>query len=198
MRKIFWNNFGVILIGLMFLVIGQLFGQNLSDAFLEADTNFTYQGKPIHPGLVNEFSSWISDKGFPTTISVDIAAPHGNEYFEDDAKIDEDKNVCIDEKDENDDKTGAYFCYRRLGKLNNGLHILKTWESGGGSGVFTDLCFVRIDKDKGTFDGQPYERLLMVIAGTYGLGEEYSGEAEILTDRVIVKKLNGEKVELIL
>ena len=50
----------------------------VNDILLEANESFTYNGIPIHPGLIKEFTSWISDPGLPTTISVDVAAPHGN------------------------------------------------------------------------------------------------------------------------
>ena len=41
---------------------------NIDSALIEANDKFTYQGKPIHPGLVQQFMSWMSDPGEPTII----------------------------------------------------------------------------------------------------------------------------------
>lgn len=157
-----------------------LFAQE--DITAEANRNFTYQGAPIHPGLVQEFSSWISDKGLPTTISVDVSAPHGNEYFDGDVKL-QGKNICVDVKD------GGSFCYEWLGKLDNGIHVLRAGESGGGSGVFGDLFFVKFDKGEGyNEDGKKYDQLLMSIVRTYTLGDRDDGEIKVLGDHVVVGK----------
>jgi len=90
-----------------------LAGNGIDNALLEADSHFIYNKHPIHPGLVEEFSSWISDPGEPTTISVDVAAKHGNEYFEDNVKIEQDGSVVL-QKD-----NGDTFYYKWLGIFIN-------------------------------------------------------------------------------
>lgn len=161
----------------------------INAALDEANRSFTFQNKPIHPGLVQEFSSWISDSGFPTTISVDIAAPHGNEYFEDDVTVREGKYVCADTKGEDHEKDGGLFCYEWLGRLDNGLHVLSVSEAGGGSGVFEDLFFVRFDKGEGyTHDGKKYDRLLMSIVREFILGDRDDGKIKVLKNSVVVGK----------
>jgi len=160
------------------LLIAQAFASLGLD---EASAKFTYKGKPIHPGLVQEFSSWISDPGVPTTISVDIAAPHRNEYNEDEVEMKDNGWVCRSEED------GSSFCYKWLGKLKNDLHVLQVADSGGGSGVFYDLFFVKFDTGEGyTSEGEKYPRLLMSIIRTYGLGDRYDGKVRVYTDKVIV------------
>ena len=150
-------------------------------ALTEASRSFTYQSKPIHPGLIQEFSSSIADPGLPTTITVDIAAPHSNEYFDGDVKGEE-GFVCAD-------KEGESFCYKWLGRMQNGLHVLMVSEGGTGSGVFGDLFFVRFDKGEGyAKDGKKYDRLLMSIVRTYNLGDRDDGEIKVLSDRVVVGK----------
>jgi len=60
-------------------------GSNIDNAFLEAESHFTYNKQSIHPGLIAEFNPWISDSWKPVTISVDVSVAYGaNEYFEDD------------------------------------------------------------------------------------------------------------------
>lgn len=146
----------------------------------EAGEYFTYENKPIHPGLVKEFASWISDPGQPTTITVDIAADHGNEYFDDAVTIENDNNVCL-----HDSPEPGYFCYKWLGKLDNGFHVLITKDSGGGTGVFTDLLFISFQSDEGyTADGARYPRLLMSVERIYPLGDRFAGEIKINGNRV--------------
>lgn len=150
----------------------------------EANAKFTYAGKPIHPGLVEEFSGWMSDSG-PITVSVDVSAAYGtNEYYEDEVKIADNGNIAIYRKD------SSYFCYRWLGRLDNGLHVLYVEEGGGGgSGIFEDLNFVRFDIGEGiNSDNKKYKRLLMTIVRTYVLGDRDDGKIEVLKDRVIVGK----------
>ena len=56
--------------------------KTLSQVLAEANEHFTYRGKAIHPGLVNEFEPWISDLN-PVTIVVDVSASYdSNEYTE--------------------------------------------------------------------------------------------------------------------
>jgi hypothetical protein len=148
---------------------------------LEANANFTYQGVSIHPKLVQKFASWESDKSVPKVIMVDVAAAFDtNEYFS--AERYEDKRVCYD-------VDSGFFCYEWLGKLANGLHVLRIYDNGGGSGTFQTLFFVKFDKGEGyTEDGKKYERLLMSIVRQYTLGDRDDGEIKVLGDRVVVDR----------
>lgn len=157
---------------------------NIDTALIEANSNFTYQGKSIHPGLVKEFASLSSDPGTPTTISVDVSAEHGNEYFEDEAKVQKDGSAILQKEGEQE-----YFYYKWLGKLNNGIHVLVVGSGGDGSGVFKDLFFVRFDKGEGFRpEGKKYDRLLMTIVRYFPLGDRDDAEIKVLPDRVIVGK----------
>ena len=49
----------------------------------------------------------------------------------------------VEWKDESEFGTGS-FGYRHLGILSNGVHVLLTQWSGGGSGVFRNLLFLRV------------------------------------------------------
>lgn len=160
-------------------------GNNIDNAILEADSYFTYNKQPIHPGLVAEFNPWVSDTWKPMTVSVDVSAAYGtNEYFEDDAKVKENGYVYLQKKEEEE-----YFYYKWLGKLNNGLHILEVGEGGGGSGIFKALFIVKFEKGFGfTPEGQKYGRLLMSIVRNENLGDGDNGKITVLPDRVILGK----------
>ncbi len=165
-----------------FLLLFFCFSLNL---FAESESQFTYRGKPIHPGLVQEFESWYSDKGPPTTISVDVSAPHSNEYSDDDVKVEDNGYVTYQEPD-----SAEYFYYKWLGKLDNGLHVLITG-SGGGSGVFRNVYFIRFDTDEGyTPEGEKYGRLLMTIVREHPLGDRDDGDVALFPaeNKVILGK----------
>ncbi|MFA7000753.1 MAG: hypothetical protein WC352_01220 [Candidatus Omnitrophota bacterium] len=188
---------GLAALLVVFLLNGQLLAETAGVALAEADVNFTYQGKPIHPKLVQEFSSWISDKGLPTTITVDVSAPHRNEYSDEISM--KGKNVCVYPTDNEGKQTGESFSYERLGKLNNGLHVLRVMDGGGGSGVFTDLFFVRFSKGTGlTPEGSQYDQLLMSIVRQYPVGDRDDGEIKVLGDRVVVGRSRYRDKDVIL
>ena len=178
MRKVF------LFVFIIFVQFSVTAYADLKPAIQEANEKFAYNGKPIHPGLIQEFSSWISDSGEPTTISVDVAANHRNEYFEDDMKIRDNGVIVLQKEGEQE-----YFYYKWLGRLNNGLHVLSVGEGGGGSGVFQDLFFVRFDIGNGfTSEGERYERLLMTIVRSFILGDRDDAEIKVLPDQVVIGK----------
>ena len=162
----------------------------------EVDTTFKINGKPIHPKLVQEFEPWLSD-GLPLTISVDVLAAQGtNEYFE--SNIEEEDGRYTYSASER-----ASYSYKWLGRLNNGLHVIRTADWGGGSGVFSSLLFVKFERGKG-LDGslygagspEPYDRILMTVVCNYSLTDGYSGKIKLKAreNKVIVQKEDKERV----
>lgn len=159
---------------------------DIDKAPVEVGNNFTYNGKPVHPGLVAEFTGFISDSWEPIVVSVDIAAAYdSNQYQNSDVRINEKGLVFLLENGED-----KYFAYKWLGKLNNGLHVLEIYDGiGSGSGVFTSLFFVRVEKGYGlTPEGERYERLLMTIVRNEVVGDRDDGKITVLPDKVILGK----------
>ena len=79
---------------------------------------------------------------------------------------------------------GTSFSYRHLGGMTNGVQVLWVSHSGGGSGVFNSLIFIRFSRGIGNNDGQPYDQLLMRCMGHHNLGDCYRGDVKVLADRV--------------
>jgi hypothetical protein len=156
----------------------------IDQELLEANTHFTYKAKPIHPGLIEEFNTWLSDDNNPITISVDVvAASDTNEYSDSYVELKPNGYVFINKEN------GEYFYYKWLGRLKNGLQVLEVAEGGGGSGEFKSLFFVKFDKGIGiTPEGKQYDRLLMTIVRTYTLGDRDSGRISVSPDKVILGK----------
>jgi hypothetical protein len=153
----------------------------------EVNTKFTLNGKPIHPKLIEEFNPSLADSGKPIKISVDVlAAYNSNEYPYDEISIRKGNWIRLDNKEPNDN---TYFAYKWLGKTNNDIHVLHIAESGGGSGVFISLFFVKFTTDVGINEkGNKYNRLLMSIVRIYTLGDRDDAEIKVTKDSVVIGK----------
>jgi len=179
---------------------GESINVNDSDSiqkqFKEVDTIFTLNGKHIHPKLVEEFQELLSDSGCPITTEVDVLEAQGtNKYYENEVIVD---GRRIRYKSEENS-----FSYEWLGRLKNGLHVLRTATWTGGSGVFIDLMFVNFSTNIGLKEHlnsdkqiQSYDRIVMKIIMNYGLGDRFSGEIKILSEenKVIAQYEKEEKV----
>ena len=113
--------------------------------------------------------------------------------------VDADGTVSIDMRDtgfgSRTDASAGWFSYKRVGTLRNGVHVLETWENGGGSGVFTSVLFVTfaIDDDLGVTSRNELERrrrLLMKRVGEVGIGDRYLGTVTVRDDTVEVSADN--------
>ena len=166
------------------------FGENIQTLFEEVNTTFKLGGKPLHPKLIQEFEPWLSD-GIPITVSVDVLAAEGtNEYFESD--IEKKGGRYTYRAEEN-----TSYTYTWLGRLQNGLHVLKTADYGGGSGIFVQLLFIKFEISKGVEGAlhndvsiNPYDRILMTIVCNYSLEDRYVGKIKLQNqkNKVIIQK----------
>lgn len=160
-------------------------------AFIEADSKFTYHGKSIHPELIEKFESWMSDSEVPTVVSVDLisAEKNGNEYGRENLS----KDGISYKRGVVDGSYAGFYRYQWLGRLKNGLHVVRVADCGGGSGVFETLDFIKFSLGEGVDkDGKRYDRLLMTIVRQHFLGDRYDGEVTVFADKVVIGK--GERI----
>jgi len=148
----------------------------------EARAHFRHAGEPINPGLVKRFLPWLSDS-VPITVEVDVAAGQESNEFSDRGSVGPGGWVTLTDKDEAA-RGGSLFSYRHLGGLTNGVQVLWVNESGGGSGVFMSLMFIRFSRGTGFSDGRPDDQLGMRCVGQQALGDRYRGEVKLLPGRV--------------
>ena len=124
-----------------------------------------FGGQPLHPLIVQEFITWLSDSG-DQIISINLRdAFSSNRYCCDDSfsvKLTE-KRIVVrtdftkDYGTHNDDyisqeDCGAGSCtftYAHLGTTDNGAMVIQVWESGGGSGLFSTLLFTKVKERMG-------------------------------------------------
>ena len=159
----------------------------LADMLEEANDSFTYEGKPIHPRLVHEFSNWLSDGTSPVVTSLDvISAFDTDEYPYEEVKKREDWWYAEKEEMDGDIRLYESFDYRWYGKMENGIHVVATGESGGGSGFFMDLMFIRFSEGEILIENTPQKQLIMSIVGMYTLGDRYGGDIKVHENRVFI------------
>lgn len=154
----------------------------------EVDSAFTAGGEPIHAKLISEFEGWRSDGG-PITLKVDLtnALAADDEYYE--------PHVTTGENSEGLDgwwtrwtDEGEWpresFYYYRVGRLADGTHVLRTSYSGGGSGQFGGISFVRAFVEPIGATGR--WRVALETRGTHGIGDRTGRLITVEADHVVV------------
>ncbi len=162
---------------------------DIDEVYKEVDTHFIFKGRPIDPELINEFNNYVSDDRLPITVSVDIISGYStNEYYAN-HKVDQYGNVVKDNRPFDDVIYAGFIGYKWLGRLENGLHVVKFFENGGGSGTFYKLMLIRIEKSKG-LDGHQneYDRLLASIVFETSLGDRFEGDIFVYDYYVVLGK----------
>jgi hypothetical protein len=125
----------------------------------EADGQFAYRGRPIHPKLVREFLCWDSDLN-PVTLAVDVSAAFdSNEYC--------DQVDIVDGLVSFSDEEGL-FGYRHVECRNDGVHVLETVSSGAGSYAAKNRLWVRFKIGRSVYPGgTPYDQLILRLVRSF-------------------------------
>lgn len=164
-----------------------------SEQLNEANAKFTYKGKPMHPFLVGRLSNFISDNRPPIVTTVDVSAAFDtNEYPQREIKKRDDWWFVERTDKYKDIPLYESFDYHWLGKLADGTHVLETGSSGGGSGFFMDLMFIRFSEGEIFWEGKKEKQLLMSTVGTYSLGDRYNGDIKVYPDKVFIPASDGQ------
>ena len=105
--------------------------------------HFFFGGNPVHPKIIEDMITWISDSG-DQTVAINLEDSQGSNkynFYEGLSASIENKNLWV--KIEHDD---GFFSYDFHGVSDNGIMALETAEYGGGSGVFQQLMLFRIQE----------------------------------------------------
>jgi len=154
---------------------------SVGEGFREADEKFSFRGEPINPRMVSDLLPSPSDR-LPGPVAVDLAGG-GNRYF---AEIKVLKKGVVRAVWKEGEEIQS-FQYHHLGVLANGMHVVKTLASGGGSGVFTDLLLVRFLMDTEYTDGgASRSRVIMMRTGSFALGDRYDGSIRVEPNRISI------------
>lgn len=170
----------------VFAAIDPQIPEKLNRAFDEANKTFTYNGKPINPRAIEELLTWISDSG-PGPVAIDLAGTDDtNRYF---GEFEKKENGSIyinlnsvNPSSQEGDPDKGYFSYQRIGTLIDNIHVVETWENGGGSGVFGNLLLIRFKVDyEYDEDGSRRYILVMQRLGELSLCDRYDGPVQVRT-----------------
>lgn len=129
----------------------------------------------INPRIIEDLIGWLSDIG-NQVVTVNITGSNkSNRYF---GEI-----TVKDSKNSYPLVTSSYgegtFSYQYLGTSFSCVHLLQTWCSGGGSGVFCNIAMVTLSMDA-VFEqnenvGEKISRFVVKLIGTIPLGDRYQG-----------------------
>ena len=144
-----------------------VFADTLTD---EANRDFTYESRPVHPFLIREFTNWVSDYRPPITTAVDVAAASDSNEYAAVVTTDSEGSRCASEDKESGTMTErTTFCYRPLGRLANGAHVLKTMQNAGGSSTFVGLMLVHFEAGSMLWQGRLEPQLRLSVVATQTL-----------------------------
>lgn len=108
-----------------------------------AHTRYSFS-KPeyIKPMIIADLYGWISDLG-GQVVSVNVpGANESNRYCAEVTANGTDTNPVVTARDDE-----SSFSYQYLGCSFSGVHLLQTWSSGGGSGVFCAVIIVTLSRE---------------------------------------------------
>jgi len=103
--------------------------------------HFFFGGNPVHPKIIEDMITWISDSG-DQTVAINLEDSQGSNkynFYEGLSASIENKNLWVKIEHEY-----GFFSYDFHGVSDNGIMVLGTAENGGGSGVFQQLMLFRI------------------------------------------------------
>lgn len=150
----------------------------------------------VHPKIIQDLSTWLSDRG-DQVVAINLRDAQGSNRYFGDVGVNAVDGQCpfvyTDEKSQR-------FGYRYIGMTESGVHVLYTSSSGGGSGVFTHLMLLAIAFDYGIdccdWDAQTAiradrKRLSIKKLGEIVLGDRWSGQLSVLGNELRVGRAWG-------
>ncbi|HEY4469525.1 MAG TPA: hypothetical protein VGN21_00050 [Stellaceae bacterium] len=151
----------------------------------EVRRSFTLGGKPIPPEIFRDFGDGdMADSG-AIWVTVDAKAAVGSNLYFDDIKqhgswVGQKKVI---EHSSAVEETG----YRYIGPTKNGLLVLLTAYSGGGTGNFMTLHILDIGSARAfDLDGKLYQRINLTNLRSIILGDRWGGEISIAKNTISV------------
>src|SRR5262245_65278803 len=97
-----------------------------------------WRGAAVHPGCLRQLTTDLADSR-PVVAAVDLEGCSKSNRFADAPEAD---GRILRWKPDAGDR--GFFQYEYLGTLSNGVLVVRTAESGGGSGIFQELLLLRV------------------------------------------------------
>jgi hypothetical protein len=156
----------------------------IQEALAELNARFTVRGRPVHPSLIERFERWESDSAEPAVVSVDaLAAAGSNEFSDDSVKREDDGQITIVKE-----AGRGYFGYTWLGLVAPGLHVVRAFANGGGSGIFETLFVLRASAGTGQGPDGPYPQLLISVVRVFPLGDRDDASVTVRPNSIVISR----------
>lgn len=128
----------------------------------------------INPRILEDLIGWISDSG-DQVVSININdSNQSNRYFGD---VTHKEKVGFPIVTSTHDE--GSFSYQYIGRSFSGMHLVQTWSTSGGSGIFCNIVLVTLSLDTALEYGKEknakHTRFIIKLVGSLPLGDRYSG-----------------------
>ena len=156
-----------------------------SDLVAEMRRSFTLHGKTIPPEIFRDFGDGdLADSG-SIWVTVDVAAAiDSNLYFDPIREVGNWKSQTRAQRTSDAPEETAYGFY---GSTENGLLVVLTSFSGGGTGIFYTLHILDVATAWGfDLEGKRYQRIDLTDIRRIILGDRWEGEVKISGNTVRV------------
>lgn len=146
--------------------------------------SFENNNRLIHPLIVKSLQTQLCDTD-PIHMSVNLyGAMRANQFHH---PVEERNGwFIVNQKDKES------FGYKFIGKTKEGIHILHTWDWGGGSGVFNNLVFLEFSSKKIITNIDDYKKgdaIILSILGEMSLGDRFDGTVDLIENDTLI--ING-------
>lgn len=147
----------------------------------------------VHPRLVEELVSWVSDGG-DQVVSLDLDESEGSNRF----CCDEASGTSYRRSPEKEGDGYHAFGYECIGRTESGVYVLNTYSNDGGSGGWQDLVFVvienepglNVDLKAGKAEMTRPRRVMKKLGQTF-LGDRWKGQLKVEGNALYVGKDHG-------
>jgi hypothetical protein len=144
---------------------------------------FIWDGEPIHPGCIEELTTDLADP-HPVVAAVDLEGCRRSNRYSSLLQVD---GAVLRWRDPAGGGRG-YFQYEYLGVLSSRVHVVRVGASGGGSGFFQDLVFLRIRDSPVLEDGLLRKRQTLERVGSEMLGDRAEVAVTLKGDVVTIRR----------
>ena len=130
----------------------------------------------VNPRIVEDLIGWLSDTG-DQIVSINITESNNSNRYFGEITSQETNSSFPRVTSSYDDR---WFSYQYLGRSFSGIHLLRTWSGGGGSGVFCNIVMVTLSLDSAfgqvQDESMKVSRFVIKLIGTLPLGDSYEGD----------------------
>lgn len=162
--------------------------------FQEGRRDFTCDGQPIHPALIQLFNTDIADSS-PNVVAVSVQDVEASNLTSSPIHVQNNKVFA----DSPDIDLAIQCSYQRLGVLSDGTQVIKSEWNGGGSSAFSNLLLLRFElAGWHSLDGTLEWQLVLRLISFFPLGDHDNGTITVEGDRVIIGPSKYRSKEVIL